>query len=539
MYLAAVASREPLPEIPDHSHLADAGLEIVRAQERRAAEETGRERALAQQARAEADAATAEAARSAATQAALRADADVLLGRIAAAEREVRDALQAAADERERTTDERVRLKRIDESVTWRLFERTRGRLFAALGGADSRRTRTLQASLRTAGRALKAAPQTVGESGLAPIRPIHVPAVEHPLVSIIIPVHARPDLTEACLRAIVAHTDGPSYEVIVVDDRAPGHEAVWAGLEGATVIHNEENLGYLRNNNLAAAQARGEFLVLLNNDTEVQQGWLRSLVGRAERDPRVGAVVPQLLYPDGSLQEAGGIIFSDATGANYGRGRDPELPEYSYAREVDYGSAACLLVRTALWREIGGFDERYLPMYYEDTDLCFAVRRHGATVWFEPAARVIHVEGATAGTDTGAGSKRFQEVNRPKFAAKWADELAQQFAPAAGIQRRASNRNRGPHVLIVDHRLPVAGPRLGLASACRPSSRGCWGSAAASRSCPTTRCAGSPTRSGCRSSASRCSTRRSSSRPRSRASARRCASRSSAAPMSPAGTCT
>ncbi len=279
---------------------------------------------------------------------------------------------------------------------------------------------------------------------------------MEHPLASIIIPVHARPDLTEACLRAIVAHTDGPSYEVIVVDDRAPGHEAVWAGLEGATVIHNEENLGYLRNNNLAAAQARGEFLVLLNNDTEVQQGWLRSLVGRAEGDPRVGAVVPQLLYPDGSLQEAGGIIFSDATGANYGRGRDPELPEYYYAREVDYGSAACLLVRTALWREIGGFDERYLPMYYEDTDLCFAVRAPRRD-------RVVRAGGARhprRGRDGGHGHRRGVQALPGGQPAEVRGEVGGRARAAVRAARRGSSGARatatgGPHVLIVDHRLP------------------------------------------------------------------------------------
>ncbi len=312
-----------------------------------------------------------------------------------------------------------------------------------------------MQWTLRTAGRGL--APTPAPAPLPAPsLHPIRFPLVERPRVSIVIPVHARPDLTERCLRSIAEHTDGPSYEVIVVDDRAPGHELVWAALEHAHVIHNEENHGYLRSNNIAAEQARGEFLLLLNNDTEVRKGWLTPLVARADSDRRIGVVVPKLLFMDGTLQEAGGIVFDDGSGWNYGRGCDPDRPEFNYVREVDYGSAACLLVRARLWRELEGFDERFLPMYYEDTDLCFAARDAGYSVVFEPHAAVFHVEGATAGTDLNSGGKRFQELNRAKFAEKWAHRLrAEQLRPSPGAVRRASDRNRGPHVLVIDHRVP------------------------------------------------------------------------------------
>ena len=97
----------------------------------------------------------------------------------------------------------------------------------------------------------------------------------------------------------------------------------------------------------------------------------------------------------------------------NYGRGDSPELFQYEYRRETDYGSAAALMVNAELWKEIGGFDERYHPMYYEDADLCFEARERGLRVLYEPEAVVVHVEGATAGNDVESGYKRYQEQNR------------------------------------------------------------------------------------------------------------------------------
>jgi glycosyltransferase involved in cell wall biosynthesis len=166
--------------------------------------------------------------------------------------------------------------------------------------------------------------------------------------------------------------------------------------------------------------------------------------------------VAPKLLYPDGSLQEAGAIIFRDGTGWNFGRGLDPDFHEFNYVREIDYGSAACLLVRAAAFAAVGGYDERFLPMYYEDADLCFALRAAGHRVLYEPAARVVHHEGHSAGTDLESGGKRHQELNRPKFVEKWREVLDRDhLRPAPANARRASNRAAGPHVLVIDHRVP------------------------------------------------------------------------------------
>jgi glycosyltransferase involved in cell wall biosynthesis len=125
--------------------------------------------------------------------------------------------------------------------------------------------------------------------------------------------------------------------------------------------------------------------------------------------------------------------------------------------REVDFGSAAALLVRTDVWRSLGGFDDRFAPGYYEDADLCFAARAAGWRVVYEPRATVIHVEGASMGTDTSTGDKRHQAINQPKFAKKWREELAEHLEDhGAERARLAADRHRGPHALIVDHAVPM-----------------------------------------------------------------------------------
>jgi GT2 family glycosyltransferase len=358
------------------------------------------------------------------------------------------------------------KLARIEESVAWQLFERARALTFRLLGGRDSTAVARLRAVLNVAARAL---PRGRSRSRPAraprPIRrvargtgPIRFPASEDPQVSIVIPLYAHAELTDAALRSILEHTEPGSYEVIVVDDSDdPPTKALLTRVHGARVIVNEQNVGYLRSVSGGADAARGRWLVLCNNDIEFQPGWLSGLLDCAESDPDVAVVAPKYIYPDGSLAEAGGIIWRDGTGANYGRGDDPASCHYAYRREIDYGSAAALMVRADFWREIGGFDERFEPMYYEDTDLCFEARRRGFKVMYEPRAEVLHVEGATAGVNESAGHKRHQAQNRPKFVAKWRDVLeADHLDPDRSRLWLAANLRRGPRVLVIDRRVPT-----------------------------------------------------------------------------------
>lgn len=277
------------------------------------------------------------------------------------------------------------------------------------------------------------------------------------PAISIVIPVHNQWSATQTCLEALRKVTDGVAFEIIVVDDASTDATAgKLRGFPEVRVVTLEKNAGFLEATNAGAREVRGDWILLLNNDTEVAEGALDLLIAAAGSAEAIGAVGAKLVYPDGSQQEAGGIIWDDGLGWNFGRGDDPDLPPYLYRREVDYCSAAALLVRRSAWEELGGFDPRYRPAYYEDADLCFALRDLGYRVLLEPRAVVVHYEGVSHGTDLGQGVKAYQRLNHGKFVAKWRDALAGQLphdGTLAGLARERAPRGR---VLYVDHQLPA-----------------------------------------------------------------------------------
>ncbi len=283
------------------------------------------------------------------------------------------------------------------------------------------------------------------------------VPGSDRPAVSVIVPTYGKLDYTLRCLASIAAHPPAATIEVIVVDDAFPGTEtACLSQVRGIRLLRNEENLGFLRSCNAAAQHATGAHLLFLNNDTQVLPGWLDSMLELFETRSDVGAVGSKLLYADGRLQEAGGIIWSDASGWNYGRYEDPTRPEYNYVREVDYCSGASLMVPLALFLDLGGFDVRSAPAYFEDTDLCFRLRTHGLKTLYQPRSEVVHFEGVSHGRDVALGIKSFQAVNRRSFLHRWGPTLAREHYPNAEHVLRARERGRGRGVaLVVDHKLP------------------------------------------------------------------------------------
>lgn len=287
-------------------------------------------------------------------------------------------------------------------------------------------------------------------------------PYATKPKVSIIIPCYNQVVFTYKCLVSILETVDFNKYpyEIILADDvSTDATKDFYKYSENVVLSRNEENLGFLRNCNKAALLARGEYILFLNNDTEVKTNWLSSLVDLIESNGSFGMVGSKFIYPNGTLQEAGGIIWSDGSAWNYGRGDDPNEPQYNYVREADYISGASIMIRKSLWDEIGGFDERYVPAYCEDSDLAFEVRQKGYKVMYQPFSEVIHYEGISNGTDVnGEGTKKYQVINNEKLVDKWKMQLYQQY-PVKANQNAFKARDRGQNkkvVLFIDHYIPT-----------------------------------------------------------------------------------
>ncbi|MCP4693923.1 MAG: glycosyltransferase, partial [Desulfobacterales bacterium] len=280
---------------------------------------------------------------------------------------------------------------------------------------------------------------------------PLRFPTHEEPEFSIIIPVHNKHLYTYTCLKSLAADPNPASFEIIVVDDHSDDETGeMLAAMAGVRVVNNQGERGFIHVCNLGATHARGKFLLFLNNDTIVPGGWLKTISETFAARPDAGVVGVKLIYPDGRLQEAGGIIWQDASGWNYGRLDYPDRPEYNYVREVDYCSGACLAIPRRLFNDLGMFSIEFAPAYYEDTDLAFKVRAAGKKVIYQPAVSVIHFEGVSSGTDLASGFKRFQLVNQERLLEKWGAQL-QSHRVNGSKPELERDRGVGRRVLVID----------------------------------------------------------------------------------------
>ena len=291
---------------------------------------------------------------------------------------------------------------------------------------------------------------------------PLSFPYEANPRVSIVIPVHNKFPVTYHCLASLLVAVNQASFEVIIVDDGSKDVSSripVW--IKGIQYLRNDEPQGFIRACNRGGTAARGEYIVMLNNDTEVTAHWLDELLATFVHFDNVGMAGAKLLYPNGTLQEAGGIVWNTGDPWNYGRQANPHDPRYGYARQVDYLSGACLMLPRVLWNDLGGFDEAFVPAYFEDTDLGFRVRQKGYKTVYVPFSQVIHFEGMSNGTLTSAGIKQYQEINRPKFKQRWAGGCRHNGDVGVDVDLN-KDRNVEIRALVLDAETPMPDKNAG-----------------------------------------------------------------------------
>lgn len=276
--------------------------------------------------------------------------------------------------------------------------------------------------------------------------------------VSIVIPVYNNVLDTLLCIVSLLETAPTQSFEIIVADDCSNDATQRIVPEVGGIVRHvrHAENLGFVGNCNVAAEQARGSKIVLLNNDTLVLPGWLENMTAPFDRLDKVGLVGSKLLNWDGRLQEAGGIFWKDGSAWNFGRGQNASDPEYNYLKDVDYCSGASIAVEMQLWRQLGGFDPDYSPAYCEDSDLAFRIRQAGYRTLYNPRSELIHHEGRTHGRDTATGIKAHQVTNQQRLYDRWQPILDRDhFRNGENVLRARDRSSRKPHILVIDHYVP------------------------------------------------------------------------------------
>ncbi|WP_444935164.1 glycosyltransferase [Microbulbifer sp. JTAC008] len=295
------------------------------------------------------------------------------------------------------------------------------------------------------------------GHEGRKNFPAFSLPKYEQPRVSIVVPAYNKFEVSYHCIASLALSFNKTSFEVILADDCSSDITARAEGIIGNLVIsRNEENLRFLRSCNKASKLAKGEFIVFLNNDTEVTSRWLDELIEKLDGDQSIGMVGSKLLNLDGSLQEAGGIVWGNGEPWNVGRNANSQAPEYNYAREVDYLTGAAMCIRNDVWQEVGLFSEELAPCYYEDTDLAFKVREAGYKTVYVPHSVVVHFEGQSHGRDVKKGLKRYQSVNEKTFRSKWFSAFRNNGIASMEAMALEKDRNIDQRILVIDYASPM-----------------------------------------------------------------------------------
>lgn len=276
----------------------------------------------------------------------------------------------------------------------------------------------------------------------------------EHsPLVSIVILNWNKSDLTLNCIREVHKHTQGVQFEIIVVDNGSnpQDFENLTRSNLKFQIIRLNTNRFYGEGNNIGVEHAKGSLIFFLNNDAFVTSNCIQMLVETLQGDESFGAVGPKMIYPDGTLQEAGAMITNDGQPQQLGKYDSPNNPKFDCSYEVDYVSAAALLIHKKHFELVNGFDMQWEPAYFEDVDLCLKVKSIGKKIWYDNKCTVIHIENfSTKDSNNRINFNRLIITNQEKFITKWAPYFKSKDASFMSVPQKLP-----PHT---PQDLPIAG---------------------------------------------------------------------------------
>lgn len=277
------------------------------------------------------------------------------------------------------------------------------------------------------------------------------------PALSVVLVLFNQAGLSRRTLQAL-ADQQGVDFETIVVDNASTDRTGeLMARVRGATHICNPDNRGFLHAARQGAAAARGNYIAFLNSDAILQEGALAAALTAMQSDSSIGALGGRVVLTDGGLQEAGNTVFNDGSSGGIGRGEDPFGHAARAERSTDYVSGVFLVTPASVWRMLGGFDDAFVPAYYEDTDYCLRVWQAGFRVVYEPAVLLEHLEWGSASADSATA---LMERNRSVFCSLHAAVLHTQPKPQAltldgDRWRSPDDQPRLPRVLFIENAVP------------------------------------------------------------------------------------
>ncbi|MBB03145.1 MAG: glycosyl transferase family 2 [Planctomyces sp.] len=279
-------------------------------------------------------------------------------------------------------------------------------------------------------------------------------PQFEKPTVSIVLVLFNRAELTYWCLQSCLANIRTP-FEIVIYDNGSTDQTAALLDrLENVKIIRDPDNVGYVKAVNRGAEASSGEYLLLLNNDTQLTAGSIETAIEDLKANPTIGGVGARLILPSGTLQEAGSIIWSDGSALGYCRGRQIEHYEAMFERPVDYCSAAFMMLRKADFDRFDGFDEGFSPAYYEEVDFCARLAEAGLRQHYNPKIVVLHYEFGSSGSSDKALA--LQKRNRKRFVSRNTDYLARQYCNRTATPLEARTPTpKAKRLLFIEDRIP------------------------------------------------------------------------------------